>query len=77
MRGLHETVIEPSFGQLLPDLVGKRVVDLGCGDGWLCRRARAQEAVSGLGIEPSAWMLKRAREHCHDPKISFLRSAAA
>ena len=34
---------------MLPELAGKRVVDLGCGFGWFCRWAREAGAASGAG----------------------------
>ena len=37
--GLHERVVDGVLRRLLPDLAEKRVVDLGCGDGWACRVA--------------------------------------
>ena len=38
-RGLHELVIVPCLPEILPLLADKRVLDLGCGDGWFCRYA--------------------------------------
>lgn len=62
-----------TFRSLLPDLDGKRVLDLGCGFGWHCRYAREQGAASVTGIDLSANMLHRAREMTHDPQIQYIQ----
>ncbi len=56
---------------MLPDVTGKRVVDLGCGFGWFCRWAREAGAASVLGLDVSANMLARARETTLDPAITY------
>ncbi|MBM7564179.1 2-polyprenyl-3-methyl-5-hydroxy-6-metoxy-1,4-benzoquinol methylase [Paenibacillus sacheonensis] len=48
-----------SFRQMLPELSGKRVLDIGCGFGWHCRYASEQGAASVVGIDISANMLAR------------------
>ncbi|KAK7947023.1 methyltransferase domain protein [Apiospora aurea] len=48
--------------ELLPSLQGKRVLDLGCGDGWFCRWASARGAAVCRGVDASAAQLGRARE---------------
>ena len=65
----------PVLRAMLPDLQGKRVLDLGCGFGWHCRYAREQGARSVLGIDISARMLERARADTHDPAIEYRREA--
>ncbi|MCU6712127.1 class I SAM-dependent methyltransferase [Paenibacillus sp. J5C_2022] len=64
-----------SFRALLPDLSGKRVLDLGCGYGWHCRYAREQQAQSVTGIDLSEKMLERAREMTNDSNITYRRLA--
>lgn len=64
-----------SFRRMLPDLEGKRVLDIGCGYGWHCRYAREQGAASVTGIDISALMLARARELTDDPKIEYRQLA--
>ena len=56
---------------MLPELSGKRVLDLGCGYGWHCRYAAEQGAESVLGIDCSGRMLARAREMTRDPRITY------
>ncbi|MCS6123969.1 class I SAM-dependent methyltransferase [Shewanella baltica] len=46
----------------LPELRGKRVLDLGCGYGWHCQYAAEQGAAAVVGIDISAKMLEKARE---------------
>ncbi|MBO7744561.1 class I SAM-dependent methyltransferase [Paenibacillus sp. MWE-103] len=64
-----------SFRPLLPELAGKRVLDIGCGFGWHCRYAREQGAASVVGIDISENMLARAREMTDDPAIAYRRLA--
>lgn len=60
---------------MLPELQGKKVLDLGCGFGWHCRYAREQQAHSVVGVDLSENMLERARELTDDPQISYRRFA--
>lgn len=56
---------------MLPDLRGKRVLDLGCGFGWHCRYAAEQGAASVIGTDISAKMLEKAREMTAAPNVSY------
>ena len=56
---------------MLPELAGKRGVDLGCGFGWFCRWAREEGAARVLGLDVSANMLARARETTPTPPITY------
>ncbi|WP_407482051.1 class I SAM-dependent methyltransferase [Elizabethkingia meningoseptica] len=47
---------------MLPDIKGKKVLDLGCGYGWHCRYAIEKGALSVVGIDISEKMLQKARE---------------
>src|SRR6202012_4278401 len=71
VQGLPGAVEWPAMQELLPDLRGLRVVDLGCGFGWFCRWAREQGAASVLGLDVSAKMLARARAETDDPAIVY------
>jgi len=73
--GLEEAGEWHAFREMLPDLAGKRVLDLGCGFGWHCRYARKKFASSVLGIDLSQRMLARAREMTDDPRIEYRRMA--
>ncbi len=59
--GLAGAAEWPALRALVPDLHGRRVVDLGCGFGWFCRWAREQGAAQVLGLDVSENMLGRAR----------------
>jgi ubiquinone/menaquinone biosynthesis C-methylase UbiE len=56
---------------LLPDLHGRRVLDLGCGFGWFCRWAREQGSAGVVGIDASENMLARARSAASDEAITY------
>jgi SAM-dependent methyltransferase len=59
---------------LLPELGGRRLLDLGCGFGWFCRWARERGAASVLGVDVSERMLARAKADTHDAAISYVRA---
>lgn len=59
---------------LIPDLDGRRVVDLGCGFGWASRWMRENGAASVLGVDLSENMLGRARIDTSDAMIRYLRA---
>lgn len=56
---------------MLPDLTGKRVIDLGCGFGWFSRWARENGALSVLGLDVSEKMLSRAKTDTADGMIEY------
>lgn len=62
----------PALFSLLPDLKGKRILDLGCGFGEHCRRFIEEGAVRVTGIDISEKMLKIAREENSDPAIEYI-----
>jgi SAM-dependent methyltransferase len=66
VHGLDGAPEWPSLRALLPELRGRRVLDLGCGYGWFCRFARDHGASSILGVDVSSRMLERARELSSD-----------
>ena len=65
----------PAFQTLLPDLHGKRVLDLGCGFGWHCRYVREQGAHSVVGVDISEKMIDHAKAGTDDPGIEYRCSA--
>ncbi|WP_321921785.1 class I SAM-dependent methyltransferase [Paraburkholderia guartelaensis] len=69
--GLEGAPEWPAIRALLPDLRGKRVVDLGCGFGWASRWMREQGAASVLGIDISQSMIARARADTADLAIEY------
>ncbi len=73
---LHENVIQPMIPVIVPNAAGKRVVDLGCGEGFYCRIARDQGALHVLGIDPSEKMLAVAKERTSGTGIEYVRAFA-
>jgi 2-polyprenyl-3-methyl-5-hydroxy-6-metoxy-1,4-benzoquinol methylase len=65
----------PLVRSLLPDLEGKRVLDLGCGFGALCRHLAEAGARQVIGIDLSEKMLAAAAERTSDPRIEYRRGA--
>jgi SAM-dependent methyltransferase len=74
IHGLDGAPEWPALRAMLPELRGRRVVDLGCGFGWFCRFAREAGAGAVLGIDVSENMLARARQMTSDPAISYRRA---
>jgi len=71
--GLAGAAEWPAIQTMLPDLRGLKVVDLGCGFGWFCRRAREHGAALVLGLDVSENMLSRARLDTQDSAITYER----
>jgi SAM-dependent methyltransferase len=74
VEGLDGAPEWPALRALLPDLSGRRVLDLGCGFGWFCRWALQAGAARVLGIDVSEKMLARARATTPDPAITYARA---
>lgn len=51
-----------TLDQLLPDLAGKAVIDIACGEGYYTRRLREKGAARVLGVDLSAGMIELARK---------------
>jgi ubiquinone/menaquinone biosynthesis C-methylase UbiE len=51
----------------------RRILDVGCGTGYLLRQvaARAPEAVELVGIDAAAAMIEAARANARDPRLQF------
>jgi SAM-dependent methyltransferase len=74
VAGLDGAPEWPALRALLPDLRGRKVLDLGCGYGWFCRWAREAGAAAVLGIDVSEKMLARARADTADAAIAYQRT---
>lgn len=72
--GLDRAPEWPDLRAMLPDLTGRRVVDLGCGFGWFCRWAAEAGATSVLGIDVSRNMLARAEAETPHPTVAYRRA---
>jgi SAM-dependent methyltransferase len=64
----------PVLRAMLPDVLGLRIVDLGCGFGWFCRWAQAAGAASVLGLDVSENMLARARSDTTGAGVRYERA---
>lgn len=67
----NDLVEIPNFRKLIPDVKGKRILDLGCGYGEndkYCIGLRAKEI---LGIDISKHMIKIAKENNNDENIKY------
>ena len=74
VEGLDGAPEWPALRALVPDLQGKRVLDLGCGFGWFCRWARRAGAAHVLGLDVSENMLARARATDPDAAVTYARA---
>ncbi len=61
----------PTLRDMVPDLRGRRVLDLGCGFGWFSRWAAENGAAEVLGIDLSERMLTRARTETSTTTVSY------
>lgn len=71
VQGLDGAPEWPAIRALLPDMTGKRVVDLGCGFGWASRWFREQGAETVLGLDLSQNMIDRAQADTRDAAITY------
>ncbi len=71
IHGLDGAPEWPVIRALLPELGGKRIVDLGCGFGWFARWARQRGAAYVLGLDISHNMLQRAKATTEDTGIGY------
>ena len=71
IHGLDGAPEWPAIRALLPDVTGKRIVDLGCGFGWFARWARQHGASHVLGLDISHNMIARATADTRDANIAY------
>ncbi|MCH4171149.1 MAG: class I SAM-dependent methyltransferase [Lactobacillus sp.] len=57
--------------QVLPDFIGKTVLDLGCGYGWHCRYAAEHGAKQVLGIDLSHRMIEKAQAMTKADNVTY------
>jgi SAM-dependent methyltransferase len=62
-KSLNEIVEKPTMFSLLPELQGKRVLDLGCGTGEHLQHYLAQGAAFAVGLDLSQSMLLQAEKN--------------
>lgn len=71
VHGLDGAPEWPALRALMPDVAGRRIVDLGCGFGWFCRWADEQGAAEVLGLDVSRNMLNRAQATTQSDRIRY------
>lgn len=71
----NEIVEMPAIYNELPDLAGKRVLDLGCGTGNNCMKAIELGASYVLGTDVSKNMIELAKKTNKDKKIEYANIA--
>ena len=71
----NELLEQPEIKRMLPDLSGKRVLDIGCGMGDLARYCAGQGAASVTAIDPSSKMLQEASVRNEHPAIEYVHTA--
>lgn len=62
----------PALFSMMPDLKGKKVLDLGCGFGEHCKQFIGYGAQKVVGIDISKKMLDIAKKENSDPKITYV-----
>lgn len=73
----HQKVIEPNLIRILGDVSGKNILDLGCGQGYFCRKlASCGAIVSGVDVSPE--LIEKASKRSLDEglKIRYVVSPA-
>jgi SAM-dependent methyltransferase len=71
VHGLGGAPEWPVVRAMLPEVTGKRIVDLGCGFGWGSRWMREQGAAWVVGIDLSEKMISRAKAGTNDSAIEY------
>lgn len=71
----NDVIETPIITKMLPDLSGKKVLDIGCGMGQHAKQYADMGALSVLGVDISEKMLAFARENNSAENITFLQLA--
>jgi ubiquinone/menaquinone biosynthesis C-methylase UbiE len=75
----HRSLIDPALLALVGKVRGLKVLDIGCGNGYLTRRFKRQGAVKAVGVDASlrSVRLARRREASHPSGAEFVHGDAA
>jgi SAM-dependent methyltransferase len=68
---LYNAVERPAVYSLLPDVRGKRVLDVGCGVGMTCFDIAEMGAAEVVGLDISSHAIEYARENHAHPRVRF------
>jgi SAM-dependent methyltransferase len=77
INGLDGNAEWEDFKSLIPGLRGKRLLDLGCGFGDICRYASEQGAETVVGVDISKRMLEEATRRTSQPNITYVHGSMA
>ena len=67
----NNLIENPIIKTMLPDLAGKTILDLGCGDGNMGHYFLQNGAKSVLGVDISENMLNQAKQNNNNPNMDF------
>lgn len=73
--GWERAVEHADLLALLPDVNGRRALDLGCGAGQLARHLATTGAAEVVGVDVSERMLALARAEWAHPRVTYRRAA--
>jgi SAM-dependent methyltransferase len=75
----HRAILDPSLRSVLGSVRGLRILDLGCGNGYLTRRWAREGAAESVGVDGSEANLRiaRRRERNRRTGARFVRQDAA
>jgi ubiquinone/menaquinone biosynthesis C-methylase UbiE len=76
---LHHEIADRTADLALTEVPApRRVLDVGCGTGYLLRRiaARAPQAAELVGVDAAAQMVRVAQDATADPRVRFLSGTA-
>lgn len=74
IRGLQGAGEWETLKKMIPELKDKVVLDLGCGLGWHCKYAVANDAKEVIGLDSSERMLSKAKKINIDDNIKYIKS---
>ena len=70
-RNYNDLLEQPAMSRLLPNMQGRRVLDVGCGFGENCRQFSHDGASYIVGVDISKNMLALAEKNTDDPLIRY------
>ena len=75
----HRALIDPALLKMLGSVRGHRVLDVGCGNGYLARRFKREGAARSVGVDSAlaSIRLARRRECAHPSGAEFVHGDAA